>query len=53
MARFNSRIHCALRPGLVIVCGVLGSALADCGFYQDWRDENKGIQLNSLTSVSG
>ena len=53
MACFNSPFRFALRPALVIVWGLLGTALAGCGFYQDWRDKNKGIQLNSLTSVPG
>ena len=37
----------------VALCiGVLG-ALASCGSLQDWRDENKGIQLTSLKTPPG
>lgn len=31
----------------------LGIVLSGCGFYQDWRDENKGIQLDTLTAPPG
>lgn len=36
----------------VLLAG-LTAALSGCSFYQDWRDENKGIQLESLTVPPG
>lgn len=41
------------RIGRATLSAALAAALAGCGFYQDWRDENKGIQLESLKAPSG
>ncbi len=40
-----------LRTGLMWLA--MAAALSSCGFYQDWRDENKGIQLDSLKAPPG
>ena len=40
--------------GFAVALTVLLSAgLSGCGFYQDWRDENKGIQLDVLKAPPG
>ena len=39
--------------GTATVWAALAASLAGCGFYQDWRDENKGIQLDSLKAPPG
>ena len=43
MARFSKAVALA----------IIASSLAGCGFYQNWRDENKGIQLDSLQAPPG
>ena len=46
--------HRALsRIGTAALWAALAASLASCGFYQDWRDENKGIQLDSLQAPPG
>ena len=41
------------RIGAATIWAALAASLASCGFYQDWRDENKGIQLDSLRVPAG
>lgn len=31
----------------------LAALLASCGFYRDWRDENNGVQTDSLNAPPG
>ena len=50
----SAQIHKALsRIGTATAWAALAALLAGCGFYQDWRDENKGIQLDSLRAPPG
>ena len=50
----SAQIHKALsRIGTATALSALAALLAGCGFYQDWRDENKGIQLDSLRAPPG
>ena len=50
----STQCHQALaRIGTATLWAALAASLAGCGFYQDWRDENKGIQLDSLKAPPG
>ncbi len=43
----------AVRLGTAVLWASLVLALPGCGWLQDWRDENKGIQLQSLKVPAG
>lgn len=45
-----------LRPtyfSAALLSAIVATTLTGCATLQDWRDENKGIQLSSLTAASG
>ena len=50
----STQCHKALvRIGAATLAAALAASMVGCSFYQDWRDENKGIQLDSLRVPQG
>ena len=41
------------RAGATLLLAVMAVAISGCGSLQDWRDENKGIRLESLKAAPG
>ena len=43
----------AKSAGAALLLGGIAIVISGCGALQDWRDENKGIQLESLKASAG